>query len=199
LRRHPFVLFALLVRTLTRAPWSAKPWCSSPERNRVHIAHLLLALQVALFTAAVHAPAHAQTWTGNNSNDWTDPGNWAGGVVPTTGTVTINTTSPNPTVLGVNGAETATSANLLVGGANRRRDRDRSGIDVGSYRHARRRVSSLGQRWWQRRDARQQSGIRQFRRGHRCRREQCQGHVDDRKWRHAHNRPGRLYRPVRWF
>jgi hypothetical protein len=36
---------------------------------------------------------HRRHGTGSTSTDWTNPANWAGGV-PTTGSVTVNTTAP---------------------------------------------------------------------------------------------------------
>ena len=91
------------------------------QRNlRIQRHHLSVGAALALsvvVTAAVYSPATAQTWTGNASNDWTTPGNWSGGAVPTNGTVTISTTSPNHTVLGVAGAAVATSGGLIVGNA----------------------------------------------------------------------------------
>ena len=74
---------------------------------------IVTAVSVIALLSAV--PAAAQTWTGNTSTDWTVGSNWSGGVVPTTGDVTINRTSPNPTVLGVAGAASATSRNVVVG------------------------------------------------------------------------------------
>jgi fibronectin-binding autotransporter adhesin len=58
--------------------------------------------------------AEAQNWTGATS-DWMVGSNWSGGVVPTNATVTISTTSPNPTVLGFSGTSVATSGGLIVG------------------------------------------------------------------------------------
>lgn len=57
----------------------------------------------------------AQSWTGTTSNDWTAGANWSGGVVPIAGGVTIDTTSPNPTVLGVTGPAAGTTGNISVG------------------------------------------------------------------------------------
>ncbi|MGO4513670.1 autotransporter domain-containing protein [Bradyrhizobium sp. 2TAF36] len=45
-------------------------------------------------------PAHAQTnWTGVTSTDWFTGSNWNTGVVPTSGTIFLNTITPNPTVV----------------------------------------------------------------------------------------------------
>lgn len=61
------------------------------------------------------SPASAQVWTGATSNDWTVGSNWSTGTAPTGGaTVTINTNSPNPTVLGVSGPATATIGTLSM-------------------------------------------------------------------------------------
>ena len=60
--------------------------------------------------------ASAQSWTGTTSNDWTVGSNWSGGAVPIAGNVvTINTTSPNPTILGVGGAAAGATGQLTVG------------------------------------------------------------------------------------
>ena len=49
---------------------------------------------------AICLPAHAQTnWTGATSTDWFTGGNWTTGVVPTSGTIFLNTITPNPTVV----------------------------------------------------------------------------------------------------
>jgi T5SS/PEP-CTERM-associated repeat protein len=54
---------------------------------------------VALGAALAPSPSHAADWTGANSTDWFDPGNWSGGV-PTNATgALINTVTPNPTVV----------------------------------------------------------------------------------------------------
>jgi fibronectin-binding autotransporter adhesin len=68
---------------------------------------------LALLSTSI--PSLAQTWTGSTSSDWTFGSNWSGGAVPTASDVIINTTSPNPTVLGVSGAAAATSRNVVVG------------------------------------------------------------------------------------
>nr|WP_245430329.1 autotransporter outer membrane beta-barrel domain-containing protein [Rhizobium tropici] len=62
------------------------------------------------------APAGAQVWKGTTSADWTVGSNWSTGTAPSgTGTVTINTNSPNPAVLGVSGAASSTIGNLQMG------------------------------------------------------------------------------------
>ncbi|WP_208456209.1 autotransporter outer membrane beta-barrel domain-containing protein [Burkholderia latens] len=62
------------------------------------------------------APAGAQVWKGTTSGDWTVGSNWSTGTAPTgAGTVTINTNSPNPTVLGVSGAASSTIGHLQMG------------------------------------------------------------------------------------
>ncbi|WP_245448719.1 hypothetical protein [Bradyrhizobium ottawaense] len=60
--------------------------------------------------------ASAQSWTGTTSSDWTVGSNWSGGAVPIAGNlVNINTTSPNPTILGVGGAAAGATGRLTVG------------------------------------------------------------------------------------
>lgn len=55
--------------------------------------------------------AHAQTWLGSVSQDWTVGGNWVGGVAPSGGTITINTLTPNSTLAsGVTFAPSVSSA-----------------------------------------------------------------------------------------
>jgi fibronectin-binding autotransporter adhesin len=62
------------------------------------------------------ASASAQVWKGTTSTDWTVGSNWSTGTAPSgTGTVTINTNSPNPAVLGVSGAASSTIGNLQMG------------------------------------------------------------------------------------
>ena len=67
---------------------------------------------VALGLALAPSASRAADWTGANSTDWFDPGNWSGGV-PTSGTIAvIDTVTPNPTE--VDGA--AAAANTLYVG-----------------------------------------------------------------------------------
>ena len=75
----------------------------------------MISLAGVALTGLFAAPTAAQTWTGATSNDWTIGTNWSTGVVPAGGTVVINTTSPNPTVLGVGGPTISTSGQLIVG------------------------------------------------------------------------------------
>lgn len=71
----------------------------------------------ALALCCWSSPAHAQAWKGTTSSGWTTGSNWSTGTVPTSaGTVTINTNSPNPTVLGVSGPATATIGTLYLSG-----------------------------------------------------------------------------------
>ncbi|QEL26902.1 hypothetical protein FQV39_30015 (plasmid) [Bosea sp. F3-2] len=77
---------------------------------------LLTGVSCAVLALAFSLPAAAQNWTGTTSSDWTDGTNWSTGTVPTNLTAaSIDTTSPNVTVLGVGGAETGSTANLVVG------------------------------------------------------------------------------------
>ncbi|MGN6651974.1 autotransporter outer membrane beta-barrel domain-containing protein [Trinickia sp.] len=63
------------------------------------------------------SPASAQAWKGTTSSDWTVGSNWSTGTAPTgAATVTINTNSPSPTVLGVSGPATATIGTLYLSG-----------------------------------------------------------------------------------
>ncbi|WP_161497248.1 autotransporter outer membrane beta-barrel domain-containing protein [Bradyrhizobium nitroreducens] len=78
---------------------------------------LLLASAAATALIALSPrSASAQSWTGTTSNDWMVGSNWSGGAVPIAGNVVnINTTSPNPTILGVGGAATGATGQLTVG------------------------------------------------------------------------------------
>ncbi|MER8376673.1 autotransporter-associated beta strand repeat-containing protein, partial [Mesorhizobium sp. M1406] len=69
----------------------------------------------ALAIGASLTSASAQQWTGTTSNNWTVGSNWSGGVAPSGGSVVINTTSPNPTVLGVSGPAIGVTSSLYVG------------------------------------------------------------------------------------
>ncbi|MBY4830889.1 autotransporter outer membrane beta-barrel domain-containing protein [Burkholderia dolosa] len=72
----------------------------------------------ALAIGCWSSPATAQVWRGTTSSDWTVGSNWSTGAAPSgTATVTINTNSPNPTVLGVSGAVNSTIGNLQMGTA----------------------------------------------------------------------------------
>lgn len=90
----------------------------SPFSNiRTRLLHLILTTVPAfVLTALTGASVSAQTWTGTASSDWTVGSNWSGGAVPIAGNVVnINTTSPNPTVLGVGGAAAGATGQLTVG------------------------------------------------------------------------------------
>ncbi|MFB6458292.1 autotransporter outer membrane beta-barrel domain-containing protein [Bradyrhizobium tunisiense] len=81
---------------------------------------LLASLSAAALTVASIGSASAQAnWTGATSNDWTVGSNWSGGVVPIAGNVVnINSTSPNPTVLGASGAAVGATGSLFLGGSS---------------------------------------------------------------------------------
>lgn len=89
----------------------------SPFSIRTRLLHLILTTVPAfVLTALPGASVSAQTWTGTASSDWTAGSNWSGGAVPIAGNVvTINTTSPNPTILGVGGAAAGATGQLTVG------------------------------------------------------------------------------------
>lgn len=77
---------------------------------------LLTSASAAALIALTPGSASAQNWTGTTSNDWTVGSNWSGGVVPIAGNVvSINTTSPNPTVLGAGGAAAGATGSISVG------------------------------------------------------------------------------------
>ena len=85
------------------------------RRTRALLAGISLA---AMAMCGWSAPAGAQVWTGTTSNNWTVGTNWSGGTAPAANaTVTINTNSPNSTVLGVSGAASSTIGNLQMGTA----------------------------------------------------------------------------------
>ncbi|MFA6265220.1 MAG: autotransporter outer membrane beta-barrel domain-containing protein [Pseudolabrys sp.] len=83
-----------------------KEWAGRLVPTGASIA-VLMALSAGSATAQV-------AWTGATNLDWTNNTNWSGGTVPTSPTaVTID--SLNPAVLGVGGAASASTGNLLVG------------------------------------------------------------------------------------
>ncbi|SEI09009.1 fibronectin-binding autotransporter adhesin [Tardiphaga sp. OK245] len=89
---------------------------SAPDSHGTRLLRLLLAsASVAALTAISAGSAAAQSWTGTTSNDWMVGTNWSGSAVPIAGSVTIDTTSPNPTVLGVAGPAAGTTGNISVG------------------------------------------------------------------------------------
>ena len=89
----------------------------SPVRNSRFLRLLLMSVSGVALTALSAGSAAAQVaWTGTTNNDWTVGTNWLGGVAPVAGnTVVINTTSPNPTVLGVGGPAVGTTGQMIVG------------------------------------------------------------------------------------
>src|SRR5262245_64561092 len=84
------------------------------HRNRVRalVSSTALVAVSTLFAPAM--PAQAQTnWTGVTSTDWFTGSNWNTGVVPTApASVSLDTVTPNPTVIGFSPA----SAQLVVVG-----------------------------------------------------------------------------------
>ncbi|WNV09578.1 autotransporter outer membrane beta-barrel domain-containing protein [Tardiphaga sp. 709] len=89
---------------------------SAPDSHGTRLLRSLLASASAMVLMALSAgSAAAQSWTGTSSSDWTAGTNWSGGVVPIAGSVTIDTTSPNRTVLGVTGPAAGTTGNISVG------------------------------------------------------------------------------------
>jgi fibronectin-binding autotransporter adhesin len=86
--------------------------------NQTRLHRLLLAsVSAAPLIASSAGSASAQVWTGTTSNDWMVGTNWSGGTVPVAGSVSINTISPNPTVLGVTGPVAGTTGSISVGNA----------------------------------------------------------------------------------
>ena len=82
--------------------------------------HVLLAgiCASALLMGGWSTCVGAQVWKGTTSTDWTVGSNWSTGAAPAANaTVTINTNSPNPAVLGVSGAATSTIGALQLGTA----------------------------------------------------------------------------------
>jgi T5SS/PEP-CTERM-associated repeat protein/autotransporter-associated beta strand protein len=78
------------------------------------------ALALLLCTSTLCAPsallAGAPSWTGTNSKDWHDPGNWSGGTAPAAGDdVTILTNLPNTAELG-NGTAAISALKIADGG-----------------------------------------------------------------------------------
>jgi outer membrane autotransporter protein len=75
-----------------------------------------MSVSASALAALLPRSAAAQAWTGATSNDWMVGSNWSSGTVPVAGTgVTISVVSPNPTVIGVNGAVTAATGGITVG------------------------------------------------------------------------------------
>jgi fibronectin-binding autotransporter adhesin len=76
---------------------------------------LLASASVAALSALLPRSAAAQqAWTGATSSDWMTATNWSTGTLPGAGSsVTINVTSPNPTVL--SGGATAATGGIAVG------------------------------------------------------------------------------------
>lgn len=74
------------------------------------------ATAVTLLTATLlfagPLPVRAQTWTGADSSDWFDPGNWDGGTVPAPGSSVNIETLFHPTVIG---RDSVSIGQLLVG------------------------------------------------------------------------------------
>jgi T5SS/PEP-CTERM-associated repeat protein/autotransporter-associated beta strand protein len=79
---------------------------------------LLLSGASAAALTALSAGSAAQTWTGSTSSDWTNVANWNTGVPTGGATVIIDLTSPNPTILGVNGPVNGATSNTVFGLSN---------------------------------------------------------------------------------
>lgn len=76
------------------------------------------------------SPAHAQNWTGVTSPDWFTGSNWNTGVVPTSGTIFLNTVTPNPTV--VSGAAAVGDILEILNGALTIQNSGTLGLSVGA-------------------------------------------------------------------
>ncbi|WP_246553945.1 autotransporter outer membrane beta-barrel domain-containing protein [Bradyrhizobium ottawaense] len=101
--------------SLHRSPNRTQRSPSSNLRTRMLRLQLASAAAAALIALSPRS-ASAQSWTGTTSSDWTVGSNWSGGAVPIAGNlVNINTTSPNPTILGVGGAAAGATGRLTVG------------------------------------------------------------------------------------
>ena len=102
-----------------QSPNRARRFPAGSKRTRL-LRLLLASVSATALTALSAGSAAAQVaWTGTTSTDWTAGTNWSGGAVPIAGnTVNINTTSPNPTVLGVGGPAAGTSGQMIVGDTN---------------------------------------------------------------------------------
>jgi T5SS/PEP-CTERM-associated repeat protein len=96
------------------APWRALLFSAASNKFVSRSAASLATVAVVVVGWSVALPlsrAEAQTnWTGT-SNDWNTVGNWLGGLPTGNITTTIDTTTPNPTVL----SGTGTTADLTVG------------------------------------------------------------------------------------
>jgi hypothetical protein len=85
---------------------------------RRRLAGFLTTVSASALFAAVIAPnpSAAQTWTGTTSSDWNTGTNWSGGVVPTSADiVTINTTTPNPPIIGLSTSISAATGVFTIG------------------------------------------------------------------------------------
>ena len=69
-------------------------------------------LALGLVSATVMPSRAAELWTGTNSTDWFDAGNWSAGVPSNATSTRIDTVAPNATVIGAAGAQ---STGLRVG------------------------------------------------------------------------------------
>ena len=74
-----------------------------------HFGHGIKASSVAVGTVlALTTPSRAVDWTGITSNNWFTAGSWSGGVPTNATNATIDTITPNATVVGTAGAQAAT-------------------------------------------------------------------------------------------
>ncbi len=79
--------------------------CRSLRRRRLRVT-TALACACGYLAFSNFAEA-AETWSGNNSTDWFTSGNWSTTVPTSSDNVTIDTITPNPTVVGAPGAQAA--------------------------------------------------------------------------------------------
>lgn len=84
---------------------------ASPKLRRCLLGSTAL-IGLVLIPTVAHAAA--DNWTGASSPDWFTAGNWDNGVPDGTGSVTIDTTTPNPTVID-GGAPTPSISAIYVG------------------------------------------------------------------------------------
>ena len=99
-------------RALADSSSAARERLTSPTRKRLNGCIAVLLATIGLLAASA-VPAHAQSdWTGGFSSDWFLAENWTAGIPTQTRDGTIDTVTPNSTVIASPGAQ---SRSLSIG------------------------------------------------------------------------------------
>jgi T5SS/PEP-CTERM-associated repeat protein/autotransporter-associated beta strand protein len=99
-------------------PNAAGRLCHRRSKRAEFLATVSLSALCLVMIAPTPAAAQVSSWSGATNSDWTVGSNWNGGVPTSSSTVNISTVTPNPTVIGVSGATSASVVIVNIGAAS---------------------------------------------------------------------------------